>query len=137
MSGDKAMYDAGLKMRREVLGDAYVDRALAGGSDPFGKPGQEYITEVCWGGWTRPGLTKQQRSLLNIGILMALNRSTELSAHTRGAINNGLTEEQISEAIRHTMIYTGVPSGVEAYKVSGKVIREMKESGEFKPKGGS
>jgi 4-carboxymuconolactone decarboxylase len=128
------MYDKGLAMRREVLGDAYVDRALAGGSDPFGKPGQQYITEVCWGSWTRPGLTKQQRSLLNIGILIALNRGPELAAHTRGAINNGLTEAEISEAIRHTMIYAGVPSGVEAYKISGKVIKEMKESGEYKPK---
>ena len=71
--------------------------------------------------------------MLNIGILMALNRGPELSAHIRGAINNGLTEEEISEAIRHTMIYAGVPSGVEAFKIAGRVIREMKESGEYKP----
>src|SRR6266536_3634569 len=109
MSGDKEMYDKGLAMRRKVLGDAYVDKALAGGSDPFGKPGQEYVTEVCWGAWTRPQLTPQQRSLLNIGILIALGRSPELAVHTRGAVRNGLTEEQISEAIRHTMIYAGVP----------------------------
>ena len=126
------MYDKGLAMRRKVLGDAYVDKALAGGSDPFSKPGQDYVTEVCWGAWTRPQLTPQQRSLLNIGILMTLGRSPELAVHTRGAINNGLTEEQISEAIRHTMIYAGVPAGVEAYNVSGKVIREMKENGEIK-----
>jgi 4-carboxymuconolactone decarboxylase len=88
---------------------------------------------VCWASWGRPGLERKQRSLLNIGILMALNRGPELSAHIRGAINNGLTEEEISEAIRHTMIYAGVPSGVEAFKIAGKVIREMKESGEYKP----
>jgi 4-carboxymuconolactone decarboxylase len=127
-------YDKALKMRREVLGDAYVDRALAGGSDPFGKVGQDYTTEVCWGAWTRPGLTKQQRSLLNIGILMALNRGPELAAHTRGAINNGLTEEEIAEAIRHTMIYAGVPSGVEGFKIAGKVIKDMKEAGEMPKK---
>lgn len=129
-SSDKT-YDAGLAMRRKVLGDAYVDKALAGGSDPFAQPGQEYVTEVCWGAWTRPQLTPQQRSLLNIGILMALNRGPELAVHTRGAIRNGLTEEQVSEAIRHTMVYTGVPSGVEGYKIAGKVIREMKENGEI------
>ena len=80
-----------------------------------------------------PGLNRKQRSLLNIGILMALNRGPELTAHIRGAINNGLTEEEISEAIRHTMIYVGVPSGVDAFKVAGKLIREMKERGEYKP----
>lgn len=126
------MYEKGLKMRRAVLGDTYVDKALAGGSDPFGKPGQEYVTEVCWGSWTRPGLDRKQRSLLNIGILMSLNRGPELAAHTRGAINNGLAEEEISEAIRHTMVYAGVPAGVDAFKIAGKVIREMKESGEIK-----
>ncbi|PGH05480.1 hypothetical protein AJ79_06787 [Helicocarpus griseus UAMH5409] len=119
-------------MRRPVLGDAYVDRALAGGSDPFAKPGQEFITEVCWGGWTRPGLAPKQRSLMNIRILMALNRSNELAVHTRGATNNGVTEKELSEAIRHAMIYIGVPAGLEAYEVAGKVVREMKDNGEIK-----
>jgi 4-carboxymuconolactone decarboxylase len=82
---------------------------------------------------TRPGLERKQRSLLNIGILMTLNRGPELRAHIRGAINNGLTETEISEAIRHTMIYSGVPSGVDAFKIAGAVIKEMKESGEYKP----
>jgi 4-carboxymuconolactone decarboxylase len=154
-------FKQGIRIRREVLGDAYVDKALAGvsddplvasadsfaipsrdtaewthtwqGSDPFARPGQEYVTEVCWASWGRPGLERKQRSLLNIGILMALNRGPELTAHIRGAINNGLTEEEISEAIRHTMIYAGVPSGVDAFKIAGKVIGEMKASGEYKP----
>lgn len=124
-------FEKGLKIRREVLGNAYVDRALAGGSDPFGRPCQELVTEMCWGGWGRPGLTRQQRSLLNIGILMALNRGPELAVHTRGAINNGLTEEEISEAMRHAMIYCGVPSGVDAFKIGARVINEMVESGEY------
>lgn len=130
-SNESPEFQKGIKIRREVLGDAYVDRALAAGSDPFGKPIQEYVTEVCWGSWGREGLTRKQRSLLNIGILMCLNRAPELAAHTRGAINNGLTEQEISEAIRHTMIYAGVPAGVDAFKTAGKVIREMKENGEF------
>ncbi|KAH8813157.1 AhpD-like protein [Xylogone sp. PMI_703] len=130
-SSDSPEFQKGIKIRREVLGDAYVDRQLAAGSDPFGKPIQEYVTEVCWASWGRDGLTRKQRSLLNIAILMCLNRAPELAAHTRGAINNGLTEQEISEAIRHTMIYAGVPAGVDAFKTAGKVIREMKESGEF------
>lgn len=131
MSAPSETYEKGLKMRRAVLGDAYVDKALAGGSEPFAKPGQEFITEVCWGGLTRPGLAPKQRSLMNIGILMALNRPAELAAHTRGAINNGVTEEELSEAIRHAMIYIEVPAGLEAYKVAGKVLRGMKESAEL------
>lgn len=81
--------------------------------------------------WGRPGLSRKQRSLLNIGILMALNRSTELRVHLRGAVRNGLTEEEIGEAISHTMIYAGAPSGVEASKIAASVLKEMKESGEF------
>lgn len=132
-SGESAEFQKGIKIRREVLGDAYVDKALAAGSDSFGKPIQEYVTEVCWGSWGRDGLTRKQRSLLNIGILMCLNRGPELAVHTRGAIRNGLTEEEIREAIRHTMIYAGVPSGVDAFKTASKVIKEMKENGEIQP----
>ena len=101
--------------------------------NPFTRTGQEYITEVCWGAWGRPGLERKQRSLLNIGILMALNRGPELTVHIRGAIRNGLTEEEIGEAIRHTMIYVGVPAGVDAYKIANAVIQDMKEKGEYKP----
>jgi len=94
------------------------------------KTHQQYITEA-WSNWGRPGLTRQQRSLLNIGILMTLNRSTELRVHIRGAIRNGVSEEEITEAIVHTMMYSGVPTGVEASKVAAGVIKEMKESGEL------
>ena len=96
------LFDAGLKVRRSVVGEAYVDRALANGSTEFSRPGQELVTEWCWGyAWTRPGLDRKQRSLLNIGMLMALNRGPELAAHIRGARNNGLTELEIREAILH------------------------------------
>ena len=131
--GQSELFKQGTKIRREVLGDAYVDKAHKGGSNPFARPGQEYVTEVCWASWGRPGLERKQRSLLNIGILMSLNRGPELRAHIRGAINNGLTEEEISEAIRHTMVYAGVPAGVDAFKIATQVIEEMKESGEYKP----
>jgi 4-carboxymuconolactone decarboxylase len=98
----KQLFDAGLKVRRSVVGEAYVDRALSNGSTEFSRPGQELVTEWCWGyAWTRPGLDRKQRSLLNIGMLMALNRAPELGAHIRGARNNGLTELEIREAILH------------------------------------
>lgn len=99
-------------------------------NNPIQKSHQQYITEE-WSKWGRPGLTRKQRSLLNIGILMTLNRSTELKVHIRGAIRNGLTEEEITEAITHTMMYSGVPAGVQASKDAAGVIKEMKENGEF------
>ncbi|KAL2686713.1 hypothetical protein Neosp_004254 [[Neocosmospora] mangrovei] len=127
----KELFEQGLKMRRSVVGDAYVDRALANGSTEFSKPGQELVTEWCWGyAWTRPGLEKKQRSLLNIGMLMALNRGPELAVHVRGARNNGLTELEIREAILHCTTYCGVPAGVEAMKIAERVLNEMDETGE-------
>jgi len=122
------LFEEGLRVRRAVVGDAFVDRALEGGSSEFGRPGQELVTEWCWGYvWTRPGLERKQRSLLNIGMLMALNRGPELAAHIRGARNNGLTEVEIREAILHCTIYTGVPAGVEAMRTAEKVLNEMAE----------
>ncbi|KAJ9297230.1 hypothetical protein DTO271G3_4523 [Paecilomyces variotii] len=129
----KQLFEEGLKVRRSVVGSEYVDRALANGSTEFSRPGQELITEWCWGNiWTRPGLDRKQRSLLNIGMLMALNRSPELGIHIRGAINNGLTEVEIREAILHATVYCGAPAGVDAMKVAEKVLNEMEENGEYK-----
>ncbi|KAL1853032.1 hypothetical protein Plec18170_005614 [Paecilomyces lecythidis] len=129
----KQLFEEGLKVRRSVVGSEYVDRALANGSTEFSRPGQELITEWCWGNiWTRPGLDRKQRSLMNIGMLMALNRSPELGVHVRGAINNGLTEVEIREAILHATVYCGAPAGVEAIKVAEKVLNEMEEKGEYK-----
>ncbi|KAI1347841.1 4-carboxymuconolactone decarboxylase [Xylaria sp. FL0043] len=126
------LFEEGLKVRRSVVGDAYVDRALENGSSEFAQPNQHLVTEWCWGfAWTRPGLDRKQRSLLNIGMLIALNRSPELAAHIRGARNNGLTELEIREAILHCTVYCGVPAGVEATKVAEKVLNEMAEKGEM------
>lgn len=127
----KTLFEEGLQVRRAVVGDDYVDRALATGSTEFSRPGQELVTEFCWGwAWTRPGLDRKQRSLINIGMLMALNRSPELAVHIRGAIRNGLTEVEIREAILHATTYVGVPAGVEAMKVAERVLDEMAEKGE-------
>ncbi|MCJ1327017.1 hypothetical protein MMC10_003683 [Thelotrema lepadinum] len=127
----KQLFEAGLKVRREVVGSAYVDTALSNGSTEFSRPGQELVTEFCWGyAWTRPGLDRKQRSLINIGMLMALNRAPELGAHIRGARNNGLSEVEIREAILHATTYCGVPAGVDAMKVAERVLNEMAEKGE-------
>ncbi|KAK4239524.1 4-carboxymuconolactone decarboxylase [Achaetomium macrosporum] len=127
----KHLFEEGLKVRRSVVGEAYVERALADGSTEFSRPGQELVTEWCWGyAWTRLGLDRKQRSLLNIGMLMALNRAPELAVHVRGARNNGLTELEIREAILHCTVYCGVPAGVDAMKTAEKVLNEMAEKGE-------
>ncbi|KAF2763529.1 CMD-domain-containing protein [Pseudovirgaria hyperparasitica] len=118
-------------MRRSVAGDEYVNKALEGGSSKFSCAGQELVTEWCWGyAWTRPGLSKKQRSLINIGMLMALNRAPELAVHNHGARNNGLSELEIREAILHATVYCGMPAGVDAMKTAEKVLNDMAERGE-------
>ncbi|KAF9698078.1 hypothetical protein EKO04_003943 [Ascochyta lentis] len=132
-SGDKALFETGLKNRREVVGEAYVNRALQNGSSEFAYPGQQLVTEYCWGNvWSRPGLERKQRSLLNIGMLIALKSWPELGIHVRGALNNGLTELEIRESILQATIYVGVPAGVEAFKVAEKTIDEMVAANEHK-----
>jgi 4-carboxymuconolactone decarboxylase len=119
---DKALFDAGLAMRRKVLGDEYVDRALAQ-ADDFMRPLQELITEYAWGAvWTRPGLSPRDRSLLNLGMLTALNKPHELKLHLRGALNNGLTLEEIREALLQTAIYCGVPAAIAAFRAAREVF---------------
>ncbi len=121
-------FDAGLRVRKEVLGEAHVERSLAQAS-PFTQPIQELVTEYCWGAvWTRDGLDRQTRSLINLAMLTALNRSHELGVHVRGAINNGVTPEQIQEVFLQTAIYVGVPAALESFRVAEKVIEEMSAS---------
>ncbi|MCJ1301810.1 hypothetical protein MMC08_004611 [Hypocenomyce scalaris] len=129
----KGLFDEGVKVRRAVLGDAYVDKALANGSSEYSKPGQELVTEWAWGNiWTRPGLERKQRSLINLAFLIALKSWPELALHTRGALRNGLTETEIREVVLQAKVYCGVPCGVEAMKVTEKAINDMIESGEHK-----
>ena len=126
----KKIFDEGLKVRYEVAGKEYVEQSLANGSSDFSRPMQELVTEACWGSvWTRPGLEKKQRSLLNIAMLCALNRSTELGVHVRGAVNNGATEVEIRETLLQAAIYCGMPAGIEGFKIAEKVITDMKKEG--------
>ena len=123
------LFDAGMKVRREVLGDAYVDRSLQGGSE-FRKPMQELVTEFCWGAvWDRPGLDRKTRSLVNLGMLSALNRSTELAAHVRGAVNNGASKEEIQEVLLQVSVYCGMPAGLESFRVAEKVFDDLAAEG--------
>jgi 4-carboxymuconolactone decarboxylase len=112
-------------MRREVLGDAHVERSLANASE-FARPMQELVTEYCWGEvWDRPGLSPRDRSLLNLGMLIALNREAEFRLHVRGAVNNGLTVEEIREALLQAAIYCGVPAGIAAFRAAEETLREL------------
>ena len=123
----RAIFEEGLKIRYEVAGKEYVDKSLANGSSEFARPMQELVTEACWGSvWSRPGLERKQRSLLNIAMLCALNRSTELAVHVQGAINNGASEVEIRETLLQASIYCGMPAGIEGFKVAEKVLVEMK-----------
>jgi 4-carboxymuconolactone decarboxylase len=109
-------YERGLEIRRAVLGAEYVDAALAA-ADELSRPLQELVTEYCWGEvWGRPGLERKTRSLLNIGILAALNRPHELQLHTAGALRNGCTEGEIVEVVLQTAIYCGVPAAVDGMR---------------------
>ena len=117
-------FDDGLKTRREVLGAAYVDKAMAG-VDEFSQPFVELLNTYCWNDiWNRPGLDRKTRSMLNMAMLIALNRGPELKLHVNGALNNGLTKEQIREVMLQTAIYCGVPAAVEAFRVAREVFKE-------------
>ena len=122
---EKALYEKGLAIRKEVLGEEYVNRALAK-MNAFNQPLQELVTEYCWGKvWGRPGLDRKQRSLLNLAMIGVLNRPHELRAHVRGAITNGVTPEEISEVLLQVGIYAGVPAAVDSFRIAGEVLAEL------------
>ena len=121
---DKATYEKGLKVRREVLGAEYVDKSIAS-ADDFNRPLQELVTEYCWGAvWDRPGLDRKTRSMLNLAMLTALNRPHELKLHVNGALNNGLTKAQIMEVLLQAAIYCGVPAAVDAFRQAREAFKE-------------
>lgn len=118
------MFDKGLAMRKRVLGAEYVEKSLAA-ADEYTRPLQELVTEYCWGAvWNRPGLEPKTRSMLNIGMLTALNRPHELKIHIAGALTNGCTREEIIEVLLQTAIYCGVPAALESTRIAREVFRE-------------
>jgi len=124
MTGQE-MFDRGMKIRRKVLGDAYVDKALAK-SGPFNEPLQELVTTYCWGwNWGREGLPLRDRSLINIAMIAILNRSHELKIHIRGALNNGLTKDEIREVLLQVGIYGGIPAAVDSFRLANEAFAEI------------
>ncbi len=122
---NKELFDKGMQVRRAVVGDAHVDASLSA-ADDFSMPMQELVTEFCWGEvWTRPGLDRRSRSILNLGMIAALNRPEELAAHVRGAINNGVTKEEIRECFLQVAVYVGMPAGLGCFKIARQVFKEL------------
>lgn len=112
----------GMQVRRQVLGDEHVDRSFAA-ADDFSSDLQDYLTEHAWGAtWTRPGLTLKTRSIVNLAMLVALNRPHELELHIRGALRNGVTKEELKEILLHTGVYCGAPAVNDAFRIARKVL---------------
>ncbi|WP_460535996.1 4-carboxymuconolactone decarboxylase [Chitinimonas naiadis] len=118
-------FERGLKVRREVMGDAFVDKAFAD-ADDFTRPLQEFVTEHAWGTvWNREGLDRKTRSFITLAMLAALGRTQELKGHVRGALNNGATVDEIREVLMHSAIYAGVPLCIDAVRAAREVIAEV------------
>ena len=117
-------YEAGMKVRREVLGDEHVDRAIES-TTPFTEPFQEFITRYAWGSvWTREGLDRRTRSAVTLAVLTALGREHELAMHVRAARRNGLSADEIGEVLLHTAVYAGVPASNRAFAIAKQVLEE-------------
>jgi 4-carboxymuconolactone decarboxylase len=123
MNDENEMFKKGLAVRREVLGPNYVDGSIAK-ADDFMMAFQRITTEWCWGyAWTRPGLDRKSRSMLNLAMLTALNRPAEIKLHVKGALKNGVTVEEIKEILLHATVYCGIPAGLDAFKVAHEILK--------------
>jgi len=119
------IYERGLALRKEVLGAEYVERSFAN-ADAFSTAIQELSTEYCWGTiWSRDGLSRRDRSLLNIGMISALNRPHELKLHVKAALSNGLTRDEIKEAILQVAVYCGIPAGLDSTRLAREAFAEL------------
>ena len=122
---DRETFEKGLAIRRAVLGADYVDKAMST-ADYFNRPMQELTTQYCWGEiWGRPGLDRRTRSMINLAMISALNRPHEIKAHVKGALNNGLTKDDIKEVFLQVAIYCGVPAGVDSFRAAQEVFKEL------------
>lgn len=125
MASDTERFEQGLALRSEVLGADYVAASLAN-ADAFTRPMQELSTRYCWGDiWSRDGLSRRDRSLLNLGMISALNRPHELKLHVKAALRNGLTREEICEAMLQVAVYCGVPAGMDSTRIARAAIAEF------------
>ncbi|QDZ02289.1 gamma carboxymuconolactone decarboxylase [Nitratireductor mangrovi] len=120
-----ALFEEGLSLRRQVLGSEYVDKSMASANE-FMMAFQRITTEWCWGySWGRDTLDLKTRSMLNLAMLTALNRAAEIKLHVRGAVNNGVSVEEIREVLLHATVYCGIPAGLDAFKAANEVLAEM------------
>jgi 4-carboxymuconolactone decarboxylase len=125
---DRPTYDKGLAIRRAVIGDAYVDKALSE-ADDFSGPLQDLVTEYCWGAvWGREELPRKTRSMLNLAMIPILNRPNELRTHIRGALTNGVTRDEIREVFLQVGIYAGVPAAVDSFRIAQEVFAELDQN---------
>ena len=119
------LFDQGLSTRRAVLGADYVDAAIAN-ADDFSRPLQDLLTQYCWGDvWNRPGLDRRTRSLLNLAMLTALNRPHELKLHIKGALNNGVSKDEMREVFLQALVYCGAPAAVDSFRTAREVFKEL------------
>jgi 4-carboxymuconolactone decarboxylase len=126
---ERQRYEQGLKVRREVLGDAHVDKSLQN-KNTFNEDFQELITRYAWGEiWSRPGLPRKTRSMITLAMMVALNRADEFRLHIRAALNNGLTPDEIKEVLLQTAIYCGVPAANTAFHIAKEILEEAKKLG--------
>ncbi len=129
-TSDEDRYEAGMRVRRDVLGDAHVDQAIAR-TDAFTEPFQDFITRTAWGDiWDRPGLDHRSRSMITLAVLTALRADGEIAMHVRAAIGNGLTRDEIAEVLLHTTLYAGVPAGNAAFAIAQEALRDAADPGD-------
>jgi 4-carboxymuconolactone decarboxylase len=122
---NKELFEIGLQIRREVLGAEHVDKSISQ-ADDFNRPLQELVTEYCWGAvWSRPGISRKMRSLINLAMITALNRPHEVKLHLKGALNNGCSKEEIMEVLLQTAIYCGVPAAIDSSRLAREVFNEI------------
>ena len=128
MSTDQERQEAGLKVRKEILGAENVERTM-NAADEYTRDWQDYVNRACWGEvWTRPGIEPRFRSMLTLAILATLGKSTELQNHTRGAFSNGCSVEDIKEVFFHVAVYAGVPAAFDAFRSTQPVVKEHRDA---------
>ncbi len=119
------LFEKGLKVRKEVLGDDYVNKSIAG-ADEFTRTMAEWSTAYCWGAlWTRPGMDRRTRSIVNLAMISALNRPHELKLHVKAALKNGLTKEEMKEIFLQVAVYAGVPAGIDSFRIAREAFKEV------------
>lgn len=126
---NQELYERGLEIRRAVLGKEYVDKSISA-ADDFSRPMQELATEYCWGRvWSRPGLSRRDRSVINLAMISALNRPHELKLHVKAALTNGLSRSEISEIFLQIAIYCGLPAGIDSVRIAREAFAEVDAAG--------